>query len=65
MAVRLNESIRFVTTAEDKRLLEAISAQDGDYNMSVTLRRLIRTEAKRRSIITIDQPTLTPEQEAA
>jgi hypothetical protein len=59
MAVRLNESIRFVTTAEDKRLLETLSAQDGDYNMSVTLRRLIRSEAQRRGIdapVVMDEP---------
>lgn len=64
MAARLNESIRFVTTAEDKRLLEALSAQDGEYNMSVTLRRLIRSEAQRRGI---DAPTVIeePQQQAA
>ncbi len=49
-----SEWIRLVATPTDKALLEAITNQiareDGDANMSATVRRLIWQEAKRRGI---------------
>lgn len=63
MPKQLTESIRFIASEEDRKYLETIAAQDGDYNMSSTLRRMIRSEANRRGIDTT--PTPQPQQEAA
>lgn len=41
------EWIRLVASPTDKAYLEAITAANGDDNMSATVRRMIRQEAKR------------------
>ena len=50
---KITESGNFITlaaTPEDKALLAAIAKQDGNSSQSAVVRRLIREEAKRRSI---------------
>lgn len=61
------EWIRLVASPTDKATLEAISAQSGDDNMSATVRRLIRQEARRMGIMILidtseeDEPEPEPQ----
>ena len=55
----LEDRIVIVATAEDRELLNAIMADDGDSSMSSMVRRLIRQEARRRSLTV---PTVEAEQ---
>ncbi len=44
------EWIRLVASPTDKAMLEAITVQSGDDNLSATVRRLIRQEARRLGV---------------
>lgn len=48
--MKLNNSVRFVLTEEDRRLLEAIAERNGESNLSLTLRQMIRETAKQNGV---------------
>jgi len=59
----MEQSVRFMLSEHDKRLLETIAGQNGDASMSATLRLLIRQEAAKRNIYLDDEPTEQPKAE--
>lgn len=61
----MEESIRFVLSETDKRMLVDLAKQDGDSSMAAMLRRLIRQEAIRRGLIQSLQGCEPPQQPQA
>jgi hypothetical protein len=54
-----SEWIRLVASPTDRALLTAITLHAGDDNMSATIRRLIRQEARRQGITPADARSLS------